>query len=300
MIKRFLDCNATDFSTMGKKEILTSIKASEGRVLVSEIIGAISPLLYDISNAELAAAFGADLLLLNMLDLDHPVFYGLPTSNPEKIIKTIKELTGRIIGVNLEAVNEETSNLALGRRASVATARKARDLGADFIVLTGNPETLVSNQEIIRAITSIKTELGAELIIAAGKMHAAGVLSESGEQIITAQDATEFIEAGCDILLLPAPGSVPGITMEYIRSLVKIAHSRGVLTMTTIGTSQEGADQQTIREIALLCKMTGTDLHHLGDAGYPGIAIPENIMSYSIAIRGKRHTYSRMARSINR
>ncbi|HBT16182.1 MAG TPA: PEP phosphonomutase, partial [Firmicutes bacterium] len=50
----------------------------------------------------------------------------------------------------------------------------------------------------------------------------------------------------------------------------------------------------------LLCKMTGTDLHHLGDAGYPGIAIPENIMSYSIAIRGKRHTYSRMARSINR
>ncbi len=300
MIKRFLDCNATDFNTMGKKEILTSIKASEGRVLVSEIIGAISPLLYDISNAELAAAFGADLLLLNMLDLDHPVFYGLPTSNSETIIKTIKELTGRIIGVNLEAVNEETSNLASGRRASVATARKARDLGADFIVLTGNPETLVSNQEIIRAITSIKTELGAELIIAAGKMHAAGVLSESGEQIITAQDAIEFIEAGCDILLLPAPGSVPGITMEYIRSLVKIAHSRGVLTMTTIGTSQEGADQQTIREIALLCKMTGTDLHHLGDAGYPGIAIPENIMSYSIAIRGKRHTYSRMARSINR
>jgi hypothetical protein len=285
---------------MGKKEILTSIKASEGRVLVSEIIGAISPLLYDISNAELAAAFGADLLLLNMLDLDHPVFYGLPTSNSETIIKTIKELTGRIIGVNLEAVNEETSNLASGRRASVATARKARDLGADFIVLTGNPETLVSNQEIIRAITSIKTELGAELIIAAGKMHAAGVLSESGEQIITAQDAIEFIEAGCDILLLPAPGSVPGITMEYIRSLVKIAHSRGVLTMTTIGTSQEGADQQTIREIALLCKMTGTDLHHLGDAGYPGIAIPENIMSYSIAIRGKRHTYSRMARSIRR
>ncbi|HBT16181.1 MAG TPA: PEP phosphonomutase, partial [Firmicutes bacterium] len=107
-------------------------------------------------------------------------------------------------------------------------------------------------------ITSIKTELGAELIIAAGKMHAAGVLSESGEQLITAQDAIEFIEAGCDILLLPAPGSVPGITMEYIRSLVKIAHSRGVLTMTTIGTSQEGADQQTIREIALLCKMTGT------------------------------------------
>ncbi|WP_442781313.1 DUF7916 family protein [Clostridium sp. ZS2-4] len=30
------------------------------------------------------------------------------------------------------------------------------------------------------------------------------------------------------------------------------------------------------------------------------MAVPENIMDYSIAIRGKRHTYIRMARSINR
>ncbi len=299
MVKRLLDCNTTDFKTMNKKEIINSIKASEGRVIVSEIIGAVSPLLHDISNAELAAAFGADLLLLNMLDLYIPVFYGLQKNNPDKIIKEIKELTGRIIGVNLEAV-EEDSNLTLGRRAAVATARKAREMGADFIVLTGNPGTSVSNREIVKAISSIKKELGEELIIAAGKMHAAGVLNESGEQIITEQDVIEFIEAGSDLILLPAPGSVPGITMEYIRGLVKLAHSREVLTMTTIGTSQEGADQQTIREIALLCKMTGTDLHHLGDAGYPGIAIPENIMSYSIAIRGRRHTYSRMARSINR
>lgn len=70
--------------------------------------------------------------------------------------------------------------------------------------------------------------------------------------------------------------------------------------MTTIGTSQEGADAETIREIALLCKMTGTDLHHIGDAGYPGIAVPENILRYSLAIRGRRHTYRRMARSVNR
>ena len=70
--------------------------------------------------------------------------------------------------------------------------------------------------------------------------------------------------------------------------------------MTTVGTSQEGADEQTIREIALQAKMAGTDLHHIGDAGYPGIAVPENIISYSVAIRGRRHTYRRMARSINR
>ena len=71
--------------------------------------------------------------------------------------------------------------------------------------------------------------------------------------------------------------------------------------MTAIGTSQEGADVETIRQIALMCKMAGADLHHLGDAGSsPGMTNPENIMAYSIAIRGKRHTYNRMALSIQR
>lgn len=74
----------------------------------------------------------------------------------------------------------------------------------------------------------------------------------------------------------------------------------GAMTMTAIGTSQEGADAETVRQIALMSKMAGTDLHHIGDTGYTGIAIPENIRTYSIAIRGVRHTYTRIARSVNR
>jgi len=300
IIKRLLDCNASDFRRMGKKEILESIRASEGRVMVCEVIGAVQPLLDNVSNAELAAAFGADLVLLNMLDLNTPIFYGLPLDNPEMLIAELKALTGRIIGVNLEAVDEETTTLVPGRRATVATVRKAREMGADFIVLTGNPGTGVSNARITEAVREFHEKFGAELIIAAGKMHAAGVSAESGEEIITESEVNELIAASCDLLLLPAPGTVPGITMEYVRNLVRLAHTQGVLTMTAIGTSQEGADEATIREIALLSKMTGTDLHHIGDAGYPGIAVPENIIAYSMAIRGRRHTYSRMARSVNR
>ena len=108
------------------------------------------------------------------------------------------------------------------------------------------------------------------------------------------------IAGGADIILLPAPGTVPGITMEYVRSLVVCAHSLGKMTLTAIGTSQEGADTDTIKEIALMCKMTGTDLHHLGDAGYGGMALPENILEYGKGIRGIRHTYHRMAVSIRR
>ena len=88
--------------------------------------------------------------------------------------------------------------------------------------------------------------------------------------------------------------------MEYARTLISCAHCHGALTITAIGTSQEGADTDTIRRIALMCKMAGTDIHHIGDTGYTGMALAENIMAYSIAVRGIRHTYHRMAMSVER
>ena len=109
---------------------------------------------------------------------------------------------------------------------------------------------------------------------------------EAGENIITKKDIDEFIIAGADIVLMPAPGTVPGITMEYVRELVVHTHKAGKLTLTAIGTSQEGADTATIKQIALMCKMSGTDLHHLGDAGYIGMSLPENILEYGKTIRG--------------
>lgn len=306
MIKRLLDCSSSDFKKMTKNDLLASISASEGRVMVTEVIGALQPVLLDISNAELACSFGSDILLLNFFDVYNPVFNGIPTTPPENIIEEIKKLTGRPIGINLEPVDEneeilgEKKTVTKGRLATVATAKKAFDMGVNLIVLTGNPGTGVTNNTIISTLNNIDKELGDKIILAAGKMHAAGSGIESGNNLITKETIKDFIEAGADIILLPAPGTVPGITAEYIKDLIDYCHSLGKLTITSIGTSQEGSDISTIRQIALMCKMCGTDMHHIGDAGFPGMAIPENILEYSIAIRGRRHTYSRMARSINR
>ena len=173
-------------------------------------------------------------------------------------------------------------------------------MGVNMILLTGNPGNGISNRAIVDSLKAISAQLKDQMILAAGKMHAAGILTESAEKIISKRDISEFVEAGADIILLPAPGTVPGITTEYIHELVSYAHSLGVLTITAIGTSQEGADTDTIKKIALMCKMAGTDIHHIGDTGYPGMALPENIMAYSVAIRGVRHTYHRMAASVNR
>ena len=308
-MKRILDCQASDFRNMSPKDLLQAIAESEGRTIACETIGAIMPMLGDITNAEFAAAMGADILLLNVFDVQNPHIQGLPKTKPENVIRKLKELTGRPIGINLEPVEQVLSSedpeenmwaMTNGRKATLENAKKAADLGVNFILLTGNPGIGVTNEAIVETLRLYKQELGDRLILAAGKMHASGIVTESAEKIITKEDVAAFAEAGADIILLPAPGTVPGITMEYVRSLVNFAHSLGCLTITAIGTSQEGADVATIRQIALMCKMTGTDIHHLGDAGYGGMALPENIQAYSIAVRGIRHTYHRMACSVNR
>ena len=304
-MKRILDCKASDFLAANPKELLQSIAASEGRVVACETIGAIQPMLGEITNAEFAAAMGADILLLNMFDVQKPVIRGLPQCAPEDTIRMLKKLTGRPIGINLEPVEQvvevdEMWAMTEGRKATVANAHRAADMGVNFILLTGNPGVGVTNEAILQTLRAYKREVGDRIILAAGKMHASGVVGEGAEKIITREDIAAFAEAGADIILMPAPGTVPGITMEYIRGLVSFAHSLGCLTITAIGTSQEGADTATIRQIALMAKMAGTDIHHLGDTGYGGMALPENIQAYSIAIRGIRHTYRRMAASINR
>ncbi len=309
MQKRYLDCSASEISQLSKKALLEAIKGSEGRLLVSETIGTIQPVLMNVTNAELAASQGADILLLNIFDVDNPVIQGLPVDTaPQDIIRTLKYLTGRAIGVNLEPVpagfynpNQDAQwQISEGRLATVKNAIKLKEMGVDIIVLTGNPGNGVTNQEINQSLKELKAAVGDEVVLITGKMHAAGVLNASAEQLITESDIRCFIDSGADVILLPAPGTVPGISAEFVQKMVAYCHSQGVLTMTAIGTSQEGADLQTIRQIALMCKMAGTDLHHIGDSGYNGIALPENILNYGIVIRGVRHTYSRIARSINR
>ena len=308
-MKRFLDCTASDFEKMNKAELLEAISASEGRLLVCETIGTMQPMLGDVTNAEFVASMGADIILLNIFDVNKPVVQGLPEVDEKEVIRKVKELTGRPVGINLEPIEQGIEStvdtidmwkLTNGRVATLENARKAIEMGVDLIVLTGNPGIGVTNKAITETLQLFREELGDQVILVAGKMHASGILSEAGENIITKEDVTSFAKAGADIILMPAPGTVPGITTEYVRSLVVCAHNLGKMTLTAIGTSQEGADTDTIKNIALMCKMTGTDLHHLGDAGYGGMSLPENILAYGKVIRGIRHTYHRMAVSIKR
>ncbi len=299
MVKRLISASSSEILKMDTLELKQSIKASEGRIVLSENVAPRESFIGDITNAEIARAFGADLVLLNGLDLLHPKIFGLD-SKEDNIIEELHSLVGCPIGVNLEPVDlsaelqEERLELEIGRQANLQTFKRAEDLGIDFICLTGNPGTGVSNKQIIKAIEEAKRTFSG--LIIAGKMHGAGV----DEAIVDVGITQKLLNAGADIILVPAVGTVPGFKEEDLVEIVKEVHKRNGLVLSAIGTSQESSDVSTIRDIAIRNKICGVDIQHIGDAGYGGVAPVENIFELSKAIRGVRHTVSVIARSINR
>lgn len=310
MVTRLISANTSEILKMKAAELKQSIKASEGRVVLSEDVVLQGPAAGDITNAEVAAAFGADLILLNGMDVLNPMILGLydgefslanaKVHHDGKIINDLQHLVGRPVGVNLEPVDinadmlEDRLEIPEGRTSSRKTLAEVERLGFNFVVLTGNPGTGVTNEQIVKNIALAK-EIFSGLVIA-GKMHAAGV----NEPLVTPEVVQDFIDAGADVILVPAVGTVPEFTDAELSSIVKIAHQAGALVMSTIGTSQESSSTSYIENIAIRNKVCGVDIQHIGDAGYAGVAPVENIYALSKAIRGQRHTISRVARSINR
>ena len=179
MAKRMLDCCASDFAQFTKADLLESIQKSEGRVIACETIGSVQPLLGNVTNAEFAASMGADILLLNLFDVQQPVIHGLPPVEPGETIRLLKKLTGRPVGINLEPVADDAEietdpmwAMSAGRRATVENALRAKKLGIDFVLLTGNPGVGVTNTAIEQTLRRFKEAVGDSIVLAAGKMHA--------------------------------------------------------------------------------------------------------------------------------
>lgn len=307
-MKRLISATASEIAKMSREELKQSIKASEGRVVLSENVVLHPPLEANITYSEFSRAYGADLILLNGFDTENPVILGMygenslsqvTSTDKSEIIRELKRLVGLPIGVNLEPVDltaqmaEDRITIASGRQATKETFQKANQLGFDFICLTGNPGVGVSNQAIVEAIKEARKSFTG--LIIAGKMHGAGV----SEPVVDQSVVHQMIAAGADVLLVPAIGTVPGVNEELLQAVIDDAHSQDVLVMSAIGTSQESAEPETIREIALRNKILGVDIQHIGDAN-TGIYGIENITVLSNAIRGKRHTAARLARSVNR
>lgn len=306
MIKRLLDCTKKDIMNMKPFELKQSIYSAEGRTIIAEIVAPTQPLFGSVTNAEVVTGFGADLLLLNSLDCFAPFINGVPHTDKNPIT-WIKEATGRPIGVNLEPVDTEMKPMSTidtigkGRLATEETFHVANELGIDFILLTGNPKTNVTNKKISETIKIAKGIYKG--LIFAGKMHSAGV----DEPVITKNDVDSYVEAGADVILIPAPYTVPGFTPKIVEDLVNYIKmintnkeiAQKVLTLSANGTSQDSSDLDTIREMARISKGIGFDMQHIGDS-IGGLPDPEAIYALGKTIRGKRHQVTMMTRSLIR
>ncbi|RLF24043.1 MAG: haloacid dehalogenase-like hydrolase [Thermoprotei archaeon] len=320
MRKRLLTASPKEILAMSKKELLEAIRLSEGRVVMA-CARCRGPNLVDgVSNAEVVAAFGADIVLLDTYDVKDPCIPGLPSKNPaddevpelRKVqiklgrgwtLREIRELIGRPVGVLLTYAPEDMRESLIEHYGNIfatrETARIAAELGADIIYIGGWGE------ECYSMVEEIVSEVGKKVIIEFGRPHGPGLLGFSaplhGTELITEKEIKRIIDTGVDIIGLPAPGTYPGWTIQHASHLVKLIHDHGVLASLGIHTSQEGSNVEIIQRIGIYAKMAGADIIELGDSGFTEQMVPpENIMALSIAIKGRRHTYRRMAFSILR
>ena len=304
MVKRLLDCTGSDFEKMNTCELKYSVLASEGRTVLAQTAANCHSHLNGVTNIELEAGFGADLIMVNnynFKDMSQNIGFDGMT------LKEIKALIKRPIGVYFECMGDGTPAYdrpdaykdTSHRVATKENLENARRDGADFIVLGGNPGRGTTLKTVIENTRLAKEVLGDSVMIFSGKWEdgvVEKVLGDPTANYDAKEVIKELIDAGADVINLPAPGSRHGITVEDIRDLVTFVHmyKPGTLVMTFLDSSVEGADEETIRLISLKMKETGADIHAIGDAGYSGLALPENIYQMSITIRGRRFTFKRI------
>lgn len=306
---RLISASKSDFEQMNAMDLKESILKSEHRTIMGQHLLFAGPgLVRGVTNSELMFAWGADMVMLNTFDLDHE------TDNPGLQGMTLKELKARCnrpIGIYLgcpKAGHEDGGRKAIYRREGMVATRehilRTRELGADFIVLGGNPGSGTHLEDVIAATKLAKELLGDDMLVMAGKWEdgiTEKVLGDPTADYDAKEIIRRLIDAGADCIDLPAPGSRGGITVEDIRSLVNYVHAYkpGTLTMCFLNSSVEGADEDTVREIAILMKQTGADIHAIGDGGFGGCTWPKNVYQLSVTMKGMNYTWFRMA-SVNK
>lgn len=319
MARRLISSSRSEFQHMSAKELKESIWASEGRcVLCQNFVG--QSLCEGTTNAEISQAFGADMIFFNGYSMDtsmHQEGLMVEEWNEEEAnyvtkeyrLKDMKKLINVPLGIYLEcglgddkgtSTSPEKENVRADRIASEENLKKAVAEGCDFIVLAGNPGTRTSFDTIIEATKRAKSIVKDDMLLFAGKWEDGVHEKVIGDPQLPMETHKKFvkdlIDAGADVICVPMPGCRPGINVEDIREIVTYVHTYKptTLVMSFLDCSVEGADNQSIRQCTLWSKMTGADIHAIGDAGLSGMSSPEGIYTMSIALKGRRLTFRRL------
>lgn len=321
MSRRLISSTRSEIQSFTTAELKESILTSEGRTILCQNYVGLQPLCEGVTNPELAQAFGADMVFLNGYSMDAAI------SQPGLIVDEwtedgyvvkdyrlgdMKKLIDVPLGIYFECgvgddgTTPTTPGAPLVRTDRIASAEnlnRAKEENCDFIILGGNPGTKTSFDVIVKATKRAKDIVGDSMLIFAGKWEDGVYEKVLGDPQVPMEVHKKFIadliDAGADVICMPMPGCRPGISMEDIRELTTYTHlyKPGTLVMSFLDCSVEGADEDSVRQCSLWSKMTGADIHSIGDAGLSGMSIPEDIYAMSIAIKGRRLTFRRLGGS---
>ena len=247
---------------------------------MAEVAAGASPLYGEVTNGELLCAFGCDLLLVKGMNCRTQAIQGCEN------LAHFKALTGRLIGVSMEVLADPSlddpracnlNNLALLQEA-------------DFYCLTAYDKPGVTAERVIDALRQVRAMTDKMILVA--KFYASGLAEP--------QEYARYVLEGADGVMIPAPASCRGASEDKVACALAAVQAVGGVGITTLSSSQEGADEDTVRQIALASKRCGADMYNFGDAGVAGMADPQALYAFSMAVRGRRHTWVRMAASLAR
>lgn len=299
MAKRMLDACASDFARMNASELAKSIRETEGRTVAAEVIVTYEPPVEGVTHAEIAAAFGADIIVLDHYDPDNPLIRGLPAaaaSSPTPVAE-LKRLVGLPVSINMAVTAQTEGGWLYTRRYTPERIAKAIEQGADIVFLYGDPPSGKTLDDVVEAVRMTKQRYGEQVfLVAVPDVYLPAPVSET--ILATYRNShAQLLAAGAECIGLVMPGSKQSWRLEPTAALVDHIHSLGGLAWLIMTGSVEGSPLENIQQMALNAKMAGGDLYRLDEAGLSGMPLPENILEFALTVRGKRHTYRRMALS---
>ena len=304
-VRRLINATPSQVASYSGRDLREAILKSEGRVLMGQTYLHNPILTPKATSVEVQFAFGADMVLMNGYDFAHPEnCQGLQGFSFQEIKKLVG---GRAVGIYMGCpaagldLNVDENSPLYRLRGMVCTEenlKKAMEIGVSFIILGGNPGSGTSIKDVVRWTKKAREICGEDMLIFAGKWEDGvneKVLGDPLADYDAKQIIDQLIENGADIIDFPAPGSRHGITVERIRELIEYTHRKGALAMSFLNSNVEAADRDTIRQITLMMKQTGCDVHAIGDGGFGGGTWPENIYQMAITLKGKAYTWAQMA-----
>lgn len=301
MVKRLLDAVASDFTKMDGKQLAESVRLAEGRTLSVEVLCQTQPSVEGVSGGELAAAMGADIIVLDQYDPLSPHIAGVADDMlGDQPLEHYSALVGRPVGINLIVAERERAATLGGRLFSPDSVAAAVRQGADLLFIYARPHQGGSPELQADAVGLIQRECSSRILVVGVPSFSKPPPRDSATFESHRTEMLAFLDAGCEGVAMPMPGSKQGWQAEQAAALIDVAHQSGGLAWLFVTGSVEGAPPSVMHELALNAKQLGADAIRLDEAGLSGMPPPENILAFSMALRGARHTYRRIASSIRR